>query len=156
MEGFIVTSMTYNETKLLHWDSPTSRKSGEIWSGYLDIDDLTETKAIMTSEPTLACSLFRGSMVQITPKGVYLNGIAAKEVNTYERIVHADILEQNLALVIYHQTGNCTLVHLRLVEESSLETTIGLPELQETQLPREASTLKLLKYGYSTSVVTSS
>jgi hypothetical protein len=148
LEGFIITSMTYNETKLLHWRSQTSRKSGEMWSGDLDIDDLTETNAIMVSEPTLACCLVGPSLIQITPRGVYLNGVAAKEVTVEERIVQASILDHDLALLLYHQSGSWGLLHLCAIESNPTEPRIEIQEIHQTTFTQEVSTLKLLEYRY--------
>lgn len=143
-----MTSMTYNETKILHWKSETSRANGELWSGELDIDDLTEMNSMVTSEPTLTCALFEGSMVQVTPSGVYINGIVAKQLRVDERIVQADISGSDLVLVVYRESGEWQLSHIIFVPGTASEAAVSLSDGEEIQLAREASVVKILTYRY--------
>jgi hypothetical protein len=108
-EGYIVVSLTYNETKVFHWRSPTSRSDGVVWSGELDIDDITDAIGahISTSEQTLATGLSNGVIFQVTPTGLYSS--YEPGIPRQDRIIQASTLGEDLALVTYNETGSWSL-----------------------------------------------
>jgi hypothetical protein len=139
--------MTYDETKLLQWHSQSSRRSGCSWSGELEIHDITESHVAMVADPTLACALLQGSLIQATPIGIYANGTPIEE-NRPERIVQADILDKDLALVVYQRSGGFfKFAHIRLTEDQSTPGRYSISHHKRIELAREASTLKLVRYG---------
>jgi hypothetical protein len=109
MEGYIVVSLTHNETKVFHWRSSTPRNDGVGWHGELDIDDITDAIGIhiSTSEQTLATGLSNGVMFQITPTGIYSNYGPGK--SRQDRITQASVLGDDIALVTNNEKGSWSL-----------------------------------------------
>jgi hypothetical protein len=100
-EGYILISLTYNETKVFRWRSPTSRGDGVPWSGELDIDDITDRVAddLSISEETLAAGISDGDIFQITPTGIY--SAKFRRQSTHGRLIKASIMGGHLAFVTY-------------------------------------------------------
>jgi hypothetical protein len=141
-EGYIVVSMTHNETKFLKWTSSTPRDDGILWVGDLDIDDWTAnlSTSLMVSETTLATSLTDNGIVQVTPTGVYLHGGVRRQVSSQERIVQAVVVGSDIALVIYNEAGFWSLACAKIV---SRDSGTYLSEGYSVQLPREPSAMNL-------------
>jgi hypothetical protein len=105
-EGYILISLTYNETKVFRWRSPTSRDDAVPWSGELDIDDITDRVAdnLSVSEETLAAGISNGDIFQITPSGIY--SAKFRRRSTHGRLIKASIMGDHFAFVTYtHQSG---------------------------------------------------
>ena len=154
-EGLIVVTMTYNETKILRWTSPEPRSNNMIWSGDLEIDDITPTLAnhLSLSEPTLATSLVAGSILQITPSGMYFNDTVRKQVSAQERIVQASVVGKDIILVVYNDSGVWTLwsitVDVTHPSEGSQGDDISFSFKGQIDLPREPSAIRLIHFQYS-------
>lgn len=93
--------MTFNETKVFRWRSPTSRSDGVPWSGELDIDDITDKVAndLSTSEETLAAGISNEDIFQITPTGIYSPKF--RRSCPRGRLIQASIMKDHLAFVTY-------------------------------------------------------
>jgi hypothetical protein len=165
-EGYIVISLTYNETKVFHWRSPTSRSDGVVWSGELDIDDITDAigTRISTSEQTLATGLSNGVIFQITPTGVYSNCEPGR--SRQDRIVQASVLGDDIALVTKNEAGSWSLLSMNIkdlipigfIPDSSVsesDTLVAIPQDQAAQASlgqhhelegQEPTALKLFLY----------
>ena len=141
-EGFIVITMTHNETKFLRWTSPAPRANGMLWTGDLDIDDHTQNLSTfyVISESTLATGLNNNDIVQVTPSGVYLGEGLCRRAGPQERIVQAAIIGSEIALVVYNENGQWNLVSIQIVRDGS---EISLVETPSMLLPREPTAIKL-------------
>jgi hypothetical protein len=115
--------MTHNETKFLRWTSPTPRTDGILWSGDLDIDDHTAnlSSSLRIAEPTLATGITKGGIIQVTPAGVFLQSGDHKLLGNNERIVHASVVDDYLALIVYNSVSSWTLNYLQVVQEGTKE-----------------------------------
>jgi hypothetical protein len=140
-EGFIVITMTHNDTKILRWRSTTPRTNGLLWTGELDIDDITQQLSVSypISEATLATALLDYGILIVTPSGVYL-GDVSRQWGPQERIVQATIVESEVALVIYNEIGQWRLLTLQIMQNGS---EISFQEYKSTILPREPTAIKL-------------
>ena len=153
-EGLIVVTMTYNETKILRWTSSAPRTNHRIWSGDLEIDDITPTLTdhLMLSEPTLAASFVAGSILQITPSGIYFNETIRRQVSAQERIVQASVVGKHMILVVYSDSGVWTLwsviVEVNPSDEGSSDGGVSFLFKTQTKLPREPSAIRLLQFQY--------
>src|SRR5438552_2897739 len=92
-EGFLVITMTYNETKILRWTSSTPRSAGILWTGALDIDDYTQnlSASYMVSEATLDAGLIDHDIIQVTSSGIYISDAPCRRCGSQERIVQATV-----------------------------------------------------------------
>lgn len=140
-EGFIVITMTHNDTKLLRWRSSTPRTNGLLWTGDLDIDDFTQHLSLSYpfSEATLATGLTDNGILIVTSSGVYLGDIS-RRWGPQERIVQAAVVGSEIALVIYSESGQWRLLALQVIQTGSEVT---LQEDKSTILPREPTAIKL-------------
>jgi hypothetical protein len=160
-EGLIVVTMTYNETKILRWTSTEPRSNNTIWSGDLEIDDITPTLAthLMLSEPTLATSFVAGSILQITPSGIYFNETVRRQVSAQERIVQASVMGKDMILVVYNDSGVWTLWSVSVVvdqpDEGSPNGGISFSFNGQTELPREPSAIRLFHFQYTPACLSS-
>lgn len=149
--------MTYNETKVLRWTSLASRTNHRIWSGDLEIDDITPTLSdhLMLSEPTLATSFVAGGILQVTPSGLYFSETVRRQVSAQERIVQASIVGKDMILVVYNDSGIWTLWSVSVEANQSAEGTpdAGVSFLfrGQTELLREPSAIRLLHFKSPTS-----
>jgi hypothetical protein len=80
-----------------------------VWSGELDIDDITDAigTRISTSEQTLATGLSNGVIFQITPTGVYSNYEPGR--SRQDRIIQASVLGDVIAIVTKTDAGSWSL-----------------------------------------------
>jgi hypothetical protein len=141
-EGFIVITMTHNETKFLRWTSPTPRANGRLWTGDLDIDDYTQnlSTSYVISESTLATGLTKNGIIQVSPSGIYLGDRVWRRAGPEERIVQAAIVGSEIVVVVYDESGQWNLVSLQIIQSGSEITLVETPSVA---LPREPTTLKL-------------
>ena len=139
--GFIVVTMTHNESKFLRWTSSDRREDGGLWAGELVIDDLTQTfTALVSSEATLATSLTAIGILQVTPSGVYVTDKVFRQFSPHSRIIHASVVDSDIALVIYNEAGYWSLWHMRLEQiDGIFQFSAG----ESVVLPREPSAIKL-------------
>ena len=137
--GFIVVTMTHNESKFLRWTSPDHRQ--DLWAEELVIDDYTQSfAALVGSEATLATSLTSTGIIQVTPSGVYVTDKVFRQLSPQSRIIHASVVDSVVALVVYNESGYWSLVHMQLQQTSDdFQLSIG----DSVVLPREPSAIKL-------------
>jgi Mono-functional DNA-alkylating methyl methanesulfonate N-term len=145
MEGYIVLSMTHNETKLLKWTSVTPRYDGKAWGGELEIDDFTAhlSTRISIAETTLAASLIGNYLIQITPSGIYTGDNLGRKFSDSERIVQASIMESDIAIVLCNETGTWNLMFMKALSNGENNVLSISPE-RTFGLPREPTTIKLV------------
>jgi hypothetical protein len=140
LEGYLVLSMTHNETKVLRWSSSTPRINGVPWSGVIDMS-ITDCTALVSSsyqfsEGTLAIALTDRGLVQVTPSGIYLGDGLTHHLTPDERIVQAAITDDYITIVKYSQSKCCWAL---------IDFTIRLDSLDSSSpliLPREPTTIK--------------
>jgi hypothetical protein len=138
--------MTHNETKFLRWTSPTPR-TNPLWAGDLDLDDYTAnlSSSLRIAEPSLATGMTQGSIIQVTPAGVFLQSGDCRLLSNEERVVHASVVDDHIALVIYNSLPSWMLVYLWVLrDEMKLFLSAGV----SYQLPGEPSAIKLFIDSY--------
>jgi hypothetical protein len=139
LEGYLVLSMTHNETKVLRWSSSTPKINGVPWTGVLDmaIDDCTAqlSPSYHFSESTLAVSLTDNGLLQVTSSGIYLGDVLTFNVNPDERLVQAAIVGEFIAIVVYSQSQS----HWSLITYHLTET--SLHPSDQLILPREPTAI---------------
>lgn len=139
--GFIVVTMTHNESKFLRWTSSGRREDGGLWAGELVIDDYTQTfESLLGSEATLATSLTAIGILQVTPSGVYVTDKVFRQFSPHSRIIHASVVDSDIALVIYNETGYWSLLHMQLEQ---VDGVFRFSIRESVVLPREPSAVKL-------------
>jgi Mono-functional DNA-alkylating methyl methanesulfonate N-term len=146
VEGYIVTSMTDNKTKILRWRTPYTRLTGTAWSGELDVEEIVaeiiNTERMTIDEGTLACGLVHGRILQVTSGGVYLRPDGVVPCTDNERIIHASIWQNNLAMVSHSpNTQQFRLTHVVFLEAESSQIT-SIP------LIAEPSIVKIFPYPF--------
>lgn len=144
--------MTYNETKILLWSSSTFRSDNAIWSGDLEIDDITTTFSshLTLSEPTLATSYVANHILQVTPSGIYLNNVVRRQVSAHQRIVQASVVGNDMIVVVYSDPGEWSLWRVTVAVnesvEEDVENTISFSFGGQLQLPSEPTAIRLLHF----------
>ena len=134
--------MTHNESKFLRWTSPGQREDAGLWANELVIDDYTQTfGSLVSSEPTLATSLMEIGVLQVTPSGVYLTDTVSRQFSPHSRIIHASVVDRDIALVTYNETGYWSLVHMQVQQ---IDGTFQISAGESIILPREPSAVKLV------------
>jgi Mono-functional DNA-alkylating methyl methanesulfonate N-term len=147
MAGFIVVTMTFNETKFLRWTSLSPRKDGTSWIGDLDIDDYTAnlSSSLRIAEPTLATGVTKGGIVQVTPAGVFLESGDHRLLGNQERVVHASVIDDHIALVVYNSEPSWTLVYTQVLRDETSQEFLSAGI--SYNLPGEPSAIKLFVEG---------
>jgi len=144
--------MTHNETKVLRWKSVHCRADGMQWPGEIDIDEFTQYifPAISIEEKTLASTLTKLGILRVTTSGIYLTQVIFRHVSPQERIVLAAIEENEIVLVMYHESGRWSLLNLQIIENGQDVISEG----EEISLPLEPTSIKLVVSSQRTPALT--